>query len=133
MGRFLSPTERQIWQLFQAKNLPNQNDIYFETPIQPLEPSAHYIQDRERAWWEKITALKVDVLWKQMDGWHLAEVEEELNMEGIGQALCYRELWNELNPDTPIKKTWIITAGDDPRLHAGVRAAGLEHYLVNTL
>lgn len=133
MGRFLSPIERHIWQLFQDKNLPDQNEIYFETPIQPLEPDAKYVQNRERAWWEKLTALKADVIWHTAEGWNLAEIEEELNMTGIGQALCYREHWNELNPETPIKKTWIITAGDDPRLHAGVRAAGLEHYLVNVL
>lgn len=113
--------------------MPEQNDIYFETPIQPLEPTGKYKEDRERDWWERVTALKADAVWRALDGWHLAEVEEELNMMGIGQALCYRELWNKLNPGTQIVTAWIITAGDDPRLHPGVAAAGLQHYLVNVL
>jgi len=133
MGRFLTPVERQIWERFKQTELPELTDFYYETPILRLAPNAKHLELHQVDWWTKLTAFKADVIFNNSDGWHLVEVEEELNTESIGQAIGYRELWNDLNPGTAIKQTWIVTAGDDPRLHPALRSAGLTHYLVNQL
>lgn len=133
MARFLTPLERDIWQKFHAQLQPQPKDVYFEVPVLKLAPGARYIQKNSENWWERITALRIDVLWQTDLGYQLAEIEETLTMESIGQALSYRELWNELNPGVPIEKAWVITAGDDPRLHAGLKAANITHHLINLL
>jgi hypothetical protein len=133
MGRFLTPTERDIWERFKTTQLPELTDFYYETPIVRLSPECRYIELHQVDWWTKLTAFKADVIFNAAGDWHLVEVEEELNTESIGQAVAYTALWNNLNPGIPIKQTWIVTAGHDPRLEPALKAAGITHFLVNQL